>query len=204
MTLFVHCVRRLKVTAHFTSLVGGEHSLATRITFPSARLPVKIPFSHTVMVQCAELGDISGPLHGGGGERRHAYASLLETIISARSIVRPTAWLAECAASIGGPGLGVCVDSCTTASPSSWGEWLHAASDTPLLTCSEMQFLRRTGGWMLSSSGGCSCRQHTDEAAEPVSPSGAWYTWFYLFWLRKIDSQTCPEMSREPRPMRLE
>lgn len=25
------------------------------------------------MVQCAELGDISGPLHSGGGECRHAY-----------------------------------------------------------------------------------------------------------------------------------
>lgn len=71
---------------------------------------MKIPFSHTVMVQCAELGDISGPLHGGGGEWRHAYASLLETIISARSIVRPAAWLAECTASTaveeGGGGLG--------------------------------------------------------------------------------------------------
>lgn len=52
------------------------------------------------MVQCAELGDISGPFHSGGGEWRHAYASLLETIISARSIVHPTAWLAECTASI--------------------------------------------------------------------------------------------------------
>lgn len=55
-------------------------SLATWITFPLARLPVKIPFSHAVMVQCAELGDISGPLHTGGGECRHDYASLLETI----------------------------------------------------------------------------------------------------------------------------
>lgn len=79
---------------------------------------------------------------------------------------------------VGGRGVvlvGVCVDSCTKASPSSWGEWLHAASDTLLLTCSEMQFLRRTSGWMLSSSGGCSCRQHTDEANELVQLSGTFF-----------------------------
>lgn len=52
-------------------------------------------------------------------------ASLLETIISAGSIVHPTPWLADCTAigeERGGGGGGVCVDSCTKASPSSQGE----------------------------------------------------------------------------------
>lgn len=38
--------------------------------------------------------------HAGGGEYTHAYASLLETIISARSIVRPTLQLTKCTASV--------------------------------------------------------------------------------------------------------
>lgn len=77
-------------------------SLVTWNTFPLACLPMKVPFSHAVMVQCAELGDISGPLPTGGGECRHDYASLLETIISAGSIERPTPWLIKYAASVRG------------------------------------------------------------------------------------------------------
>lgn len=175
-TLFVQRAMRLKVTAHFTSIArvcmcwgacGGGGTLVTWITSPSARLPVKIPFSHTVMVQCAELGDISGPFHSGGGECRHAYASLLETIISARSIVHPTAWLAECTASIAGRGArwwGGCMRGQLQQGRSEQLRWMIACCvrHSSLLTCKEMQFVRRTGGRMLSSGRRCSCRQHTD------------------------------------------
>lgn len=158
---------------------GGGGTSVTWITSPSARLPVKIPFSHTVMVQCAELGDISGPFHRGGGEWRHAYASLLETIISARSIVHPTAWLAECTASRAGGGWRG--GSCSKAGPSSWGEWLHAASDAPHSSLARRCSLR--GGAV----GGC-CPQVDAAAAgtilmgaaEPASLSGTRFTWFYF------------------------
>lgn len=85
--------------AQLTSLRGN---IAWWLELPW--LPVKIPFLHAVMVQCAELGDISGANHSGGGECRYAYAFPLETIISAGSIVRPSPGLAKCTTSIGGWG----------------------------------------------------------------------------------------------------
>lgn len=72
MTLFVHNGKQLKVIWLILQPCWGT-SFMTWITCSSAHLPVKIPFSHSVVVQCAELGDISGPLHSGGGEHRHAY-----------------------------------------------------------------------------------------------------------------------------------
>lgn len=149
------------------------------------------------MVQCAELGDISGPLHSGGGERRHAYCLPFRNHHFSRidSTSHSMAGRVHCLyGGVGGGGCrwGLCVDSCTKASPSSTcsqGEWSHAASDTRLLTWSEMQFLRRTSGWMLSSSDGCSCRQHTDEATELVQPSGTSCSQFFflpLSWLTNL------------------
>lgn len=170
--------------AHFTFLVWN---IAWRLELPSPQLVSQWKSHFPIRWWCNVLSLVitQGPSTAEEGRTDMLTASLLETIISAGSIVRPSPWLAECTASIrgvGGKGWrvlggrgGLCVDSCTKASPSSTrsqGEWSYAASDTRLLAFSEMQFLRRTGGWMLSSSGGCSCRQHTDETTELVQPSG--------------------------------
>jgi len=67
----------------------------------------------------------------------------------------------------------------------------HMLRQTLLLTCSEMQFLRRASGWMLSSSVGCSCRQHIDEACELAQPSGT------VFFRLQANSETCTEMNKD-------
>lgn len=83
--------------------------------------------------------------------------SLLETITSAGSIVHPTPRLAEYAASRedggggGGGRLEVCIDSCNGGK----FEQRHAVKvndrmlrQTLPLACSQLQFLKKAGGWM--------------------------------------------------------
>lgn len=147
--------------AHFTTLIGNR---ARRLELPSPQLVSqwKIPFSQPVMVQCAELGDISGPLYSGGGECRHAYCLPFRSHHFSRIDSTPHSlhgWQSALASAGGyAEGRG---GMCGQLHQVKWEQrrqprWMIAC-------CVRRLFWDAVCGWMLSSSGRCSCRSITKE-----------------------------------------
>lgn len=178
--------------AHFTSLVGN---IAQWLELPSPQLVSQWKSHFPMRWWCNVLSLVisQGPFTVEEGRADMLTASLLETIISAGSIVRPTPWLAECTHCLYGWGVGgggMCGQLHQGKSEQhTQPRWMIACCVRHSAPRSEMQFLRRTSGWMLSSSGGCSCRQHTDESTELVQPSGTSCSEFFSL---SADSQNVP------------
>lgn len=156
MTLFVHCAGVPEGNmAHFTSLAGNIAWLDLNY-LPLSSSPCENPiFPCGDGAMCWARWYLRAPPVWRRGSTDTLTASLSETISAAGSIVRPTPRAGRVHCLYWGSTCGQQRLSWERAARGSQGEWWCAASDARLLARTEMQpSLRRTSGWMLSSSGG--------------------------------------------------
>lgn len=182
--------------AHFTSLV---ENIALRLELPSPQLVSQWKSCFPMQWWCNVLSLVisQGPFHVGGGERRHAYCLPFRNHHFSRidSTSHSMAGRVHCLWWWGGVGGG---EGCVCGQLHQDKSEQHSQSRWMITCCvrhsaphshSEMQFLRRTGGWMPSPCG--VCRHHTDEVCELVQV------------LHVLSSQTCTGMDQNLRLVHL-